>query len=85
MMTNSVANDGNLFGASDYDLNKVEILETGVEILEYDGGISYHGKCFVIDVDTSIAPEGKIAQEVSDGKNRLLQILKYFNWGRFIM
>ncbi|MCD7766568.1 MAG: hypothetical protein LUH53_08680, partial [Lachnospiraceae bacterium] len=39
----------------------------------------------VIDVDTSIAPEGKTAQEVSDGKNRLLQILKYFNWGRFIM
>ncbi|MCD8397622.1 MAG: phospholipase D family protein [Lachnospiraceae bacterium] len=136
MMTNSVANDGNPFGASDYDLNKEEILETGVEILEYDGGISYHGKCFVIDdrlsgigsfnwdmrsayvdtelmlvvdseelnaqlrtkmqeyekdalkvidVDTSIAPEGKAAQEVSDGKSRLLQILKYFNWGRFIM
>ncbi|MCC8103666.1 MAG: phospholipase D family protein [Clostridiales bacterium] len=136
MMTNSVANDGNPFGASDYYLNKEEILETGVEILEYDGGISYHGKCFVIDdrlsgigsfnwdmrstyvdtelmlvvdseelntqlrtkmqeyeedaltvidVDTSIAPEGKAAQEVSDGKNRLLQILKYFNWGRFIM
>ncbi len=136
MMTNSVANDGNPFGASDYDLNKEEILETGVEILEYDGGISYHGKCFVIDdrlsgigsfnwdmrsayvdtelmlvadseelnaqlrtkmqeyeedalkvidVDTSIVPEGKTAQEVSDGKNRLLQILKYFNWGRFIM
>ncbi|MCD7813143.1 MAG: phospholipase D family protein [Lachnospiraceae bacterium] len=136
MMTNSVANDGNPFGASDYSLNKEEILETGVEILEYDGGISYHGKCFVIDdrlsgigsfnwdmrsayvdtelmlvvdseelnaqlrakmqeyeadaltvidADTSIAPEGKTAQEVSDGKNRLLQILKYFNWGRFIM
>ncbi|MCC8051928.1 MAG: phospholipase D family protein [Clostridiales bacterium] len=136
MMTNSVANDGNPFGASDYNLNKEEILETGVEILEYDGGISYHGKCFVIDdrlsgigsfnwdmrsayvdtelmlvvdseelnaqlrtkmqeyeedalkvidVDTSIAPEGKTAQEVSDGKNRLLQILKCFNWGRFIM
>ncbi|MCD8105617.1 MAG: phospholipase D family protein [Lachnospiraceae bacterium] len=136
MMTNSVANDGNPFGASDYDLNKEEILETGVEILEYDGGVSYHGKCFVIDdrlsgigsfnwdmrstyvdtelmlvvdseelnaqlrtkmqeyeedaltvidVDTSIAPEGKAAQEVSDGKNRLLQIMKYFNWGRFIM
>ncbi|MCD7819238.1 MAG: phospholipase D family protein [Lachnospiraceae bacterium] len=136
MMTNSVANNGNPFGASDYDINKKEILETGVKILEYDGGISYHGKCFVIDdrlsgigsfnwdmrsayvdtelmlvvdseelntqlrtkmqeyeeealtvidVDTSIAPEGKAAQEVSDGKKQLLQILKYFNWGRFIM
>ncbi len=49
MMTNSVANNGNLFGASDYDKNKETILETGVQILEYDGGISYHGKCFVID------------------------------------
>ena len=26
-----------------------EILETGVGILEYDGGVSYHGKCFVMD------------------------------------
>ncbi|MCD8380266.1 MAG: phospholipase D family protein [Lachnospiraceae bacterium] len=49
MMTNSVANNGNPFGASDYARNKEEILETGVQILEYDGGISYHGKCFVID------------------------------------
>ncbi len=49
MMTNSVANNGNPFGASDYARNKEEILKTGVQILEYDGGISYHGKCFVID------------------------------------
>ena len=26
-----------------------KILETGVGILEYDGGVSYHGKCFVMD------------------------------------
>lgn len=31
----------------------------------------------VIDVDTSIAPEGKTTQEVSNGKNRLLRMLKY--------
>ena len=49
MMTNSVANNGNPFGAMDYQKYKGEILETGVEILEYDGGISYHGKCFTID------------------------------------
>ncbi len=49
MMTNSVANNGNPFGTSDYARNKEAILETGVQILEYDGGISYHGKCFVID------------------------------------
>lgn len=136
MMTNSVANNGNPFGASDYQLHKNEILKTGVQILEYDGGTSYHGKCFVIDdrlsgigsfnwdmrstyvdtelmlvidseelnqqlreemqeyeddaltvidMDISIAPDGTIAQEVNEGKKRLLQILEFFNWGRFIM
>jgi len=136
MMTNSVANNGNPFGASDYQLHKNEILKTGVQILEYDGGTSYHGKCFVIDdrlsgigsfnwdmrstyvdtelmlvidseelnqqlreemqeyeddaltvidMDISIAPDGTTEQEVNDGKKRLLQILEFFNWGRFIM
>ena len=49
MMTNSVANNGNPFGAMDYQKNKEKIRATGVEILEYDGGVSYHGKCFTID------------------------------------
>ena len=49
MMTNSIANNGNPFGAMDYKKNKGRILGTGVQIMEYDGGISYHGKCFVID------------------------------------
>mgnify|MGYP002248664529 FL=1 len=49
MMTNSVANNGNPFGAMDYQKHKGEILDTGVEILEYDGGVSYHGKCFTMD------------------------------------
>ncbi|MDO5409714.1 MAG: phospholipase D family protein [Lachnospiraceae bacterium] len=49
MMTNSAANNGNPFGAMDYQNHKEKILKTGVSILEYDGGISYHGKCFTID------------------------------------
>lgn len=49
MMTNSVANNGNLFGAMDYQSNRDKILATGVQILEYDSGVSYHGKCFTID------------------------------------
>lgn len=49
MMTNSVANNGNPFGAMDYQKYKGRILETGVQILEYDKGVSYHGKCFTID------------------------------------
>ena len=46
MMTNSVANNGNPFGAADYEIHKPDVLDTGVQILEYDQGVSYHGKCF---------------------------------------
>lgn len=46
MMTNSVANNGNPFGAVDYQIHKPQIIETGLQILEYDSGVSYHGKCF---------------------------------------
>lgn len=49
MMTNSVANNGNPFGAMDYQKYKGDILDTGVQVLEYDKGVSYHGKCFVMD------------------------------------
>lgn len=48
MMTNSVANNGNPFGAADYLAHKGEILATGLQILEYDSGVSYHGKCFTV-------------------------------------
>ena len=47
-MTNSVANNGTPVGATDYDMFKQKVLDTGVQILEYDQGVSYHGKCFVI-------------------------------------
>lgn len=53
MMTNSVANNGNPFGATDYDMFKQKVLDTGVQILEYDQGVSYHGKCFVIGEELS--------------------------------
>lgn len=55
LMTNSIANNGNPFGATDYKLRKEELINTGLDILEYDSGISYHGKCFTIgDRITSI-------------------------------
>jgi phosphatidylserine/phosphatidylglycerophosphate/cardiolipin synthase-like enzyme len=53
MMTNSIANNGNPFGAMDYKNEKGKLLETGMQILEYDGGVSYHGKCFIIDQNIS--------------------------------
>ena len=54
LMTNSVANNGNPFGASDYQKNKDRLLETGLEIHEYEGGVSYHGKSIVIDDELAI-------------------------------
>lgn len=54
IMTNSAGNNGNPFGAVDYVLNKEKILATGLDVLEYEGGISYHGKSIVIDDDIAI-------------------------------
>lgn len=54
IMTNSAANNVNPFGASDYLINKDNILKTGVRLYEYEGGISYHGKSITIDDNISI-------------------------------
>ena len=54
MMTNSVANNGNPFGAGDYRANFAKIHATGIGLLEYEGGISYHGKSIVMDDDLSL-------------------------------
>ena len=54
LMTNSVANNGNPFGASDYMKNKEKILETGIHIREYEGGVSYHGKSLTIGNELAI-------------------------------
>lgn len=54
MVINSVANGDNICASSDYLYHKKEILETGVELYEYDGGNSSHGKSIVIDGEISI-------------------------------
>lgn len=54
MMTNSVANNGNPFGAGDYRANVGKILNTGMSLYEYEGGVSYHGKSIVIDDNLSM-------------------------------
>ncbi len=48
LLTNSAANNGNPFGASDYLLNKEKLIGTGFTIYEYEGGVSYHGKSIAI-------------------------------------
>lgn len=54
VMTNAPSNNGNMFGAVDYIMNKQQILDTGLNVLEYNGGTSYHAKSITIDDDISI-------------------------------
>lgn len=54
LMTNSVANNGNPFGASDYQIHRERLMETGISILEYEGERSYHAKSLTIDDDIAI-------------------------------
>lgn len=54
LMLNSVENGDNFCASSDYLYNKGGLVDTGVQIYEYDGGNSYHGKSIVIDSDISI-------------------------------
>lgn len=54
LLTNSAANNGNPFGASDYLSNKGRLVDTGLTIYEYEGGVSYHGKSIAIGNRLSI-------------------------------
>jgi phosphatidylserine/phosphatidylglycerophosphate/cardiolipin synthase-like enzyme len=55
LMTNSPANNGNLFGAAFYySEDKQALLDAGFHLMEYDGGYSYHGKCIAVDDDLSM-------------------------------
>lgn len=54
LMTNSVARNGNPFGAGEYAAHKDRILDTGINVLEYEGKYSYHGKSITIDDNIAI-------------------------------
>lgn len=54
VMTNSIANNGNPFGSADYAKNRDKIADTGIDIWEYEGGYSYHGKSVLIDDNLSV-------------------------------
>ena len=54
MVINSVENGDNFVASSDYLRNKPDVVETGLALYEYDGGLSYHGKTVVVDRDISI-------------------------------
>lgn len=54
MVLNSVENGDNLVASSDYLLHKKDILQTGVQLYEFDGGDSSHGKSILIDDDMAV-------------------------------
>ena len=54
MLINTVGNGDNVVASSDYLKNKKHLINTGVEMYEYEGGTSYHGKSIVIDDDVAI-------------------------------
>lgn len=54
LMINAVENGDNMVASSDYVYHRRDVLSSGVKLLEYAGGESYHGKSIVIDDDISI-------------------------------
>ena len=54
LMVNAVENGQNVVASGDYLYHKSEVLATGVQVLEYAGGDSYHGKSLAIDDNIAI-------------------------------
>lgn len=54
LMTNARENGDNVVASSDYTYHRSDVLSTGVSLLEYMGGVSYHGKSVVIDDELAI-------------------------------
>ena len=49
LMVNAVENGANLVASGDYVYHKAGVASTGVSLLEYAGGLSYHGKALAVD------------------------------------
>lgn len=54
LMVNAVENGANLVASGDYLFHRGSVLSTGVRLLEYAGGDSYHGKAVAIDDNLSV-------------------------------
>ena len=54
LQVNNVLSGGNLPASGDYLWQRDDLLGTGVNLLEYDGGKSYHCKTILIDGDISV-------------------------------
>lgn len=49
LMINAVENGANVVASGDYLYHRGEVIATGMQVLEYAGGDSYHGKSLAID------------------------------------
>ena len=49
LMINAVENGANVVASGDYLYHRGEVIGTGMQVLEYAGGDSYHGKSLAID------------------------------------
>lgn len=54
MVLNAIENGDNVVASSDYRLRKKQVLDTGAQLYEFDGGDSTHGKTILIDDDMSV-------------------------------
>ncbi len=54
LMVNAVENGDNVMASSDYRYHRGDVLDTGVKLLEYAGGTSYHGKSAVVDGEIAL-------------------------------
>ena len=54
VMLNAVENGDNVVASSDYRYHRDEVMGTGVLLLEYAGGLSYHGKSMVVDGEIAL-------------------------------
>lgn len=54
MMVNARENGDNIVASSDYTYHRSDVLNTGISLLEYMGGVSYHGKSVIIDDEIAI-------------------------------
>ncbi len=54
LMINAVENGANVAAGGDYLYHRGEVIATGMNVLEYAGGDSYHGKSLAIDGDLSV-------------------------------
>lgn len=54
LMINAVENGANVVASGDYIRHRGEVISTGMGVLEYAGGDSYHGKSVAIDGELSV-------------------------------